>query len=134
MQLDHQGKAQKQPDGIRLRKRAAKQLIKKKPGFEIRTGGRVLDEAHPIPEVQALGTLFWRGKQPLQTAPEIRCFADIWFGFCISTTQEEHRGTSGDCREDLLVTLGDKFDALNQHPCILVLMKGLLLGRWTGVL
>src|SRR5438309_11301135 len=108
MQLDHQGKAQTQPRGIRLRKRAAKQLIKKKPGFEIRTGGRVLDEAHPIPEVQALGTLFWRGKQPLRTAAEVRWFADIWFGFCSSTTQEEHRGTSGDGRVALLVTLGAK--------------------------
>src|SRR5438445_12739006 len=119
MQLDHRGKAHTQPRGIRFRKRAAKQLIKKKPGFEIRTGGRVLDEAYAIPEVQALGALFRRGKQPLQTTPEIRCFADIWFPRIVAAYKEDRR-LRWHARKDLLVgaLLGVK--TVEEHRQILV--------------
>jgi hypothetical protein len=56
--------------------------VEKETGFEVRSGGRKLDLAHTVTQIEFLRALN-RPEQPLQPPPQIRGFADVRFGLCV---------------------------------------------------
>ncbi len=94
--------------------------VEQEARLKVGSGGRILDCAHPIAQVELPGALFDRPEQPLQASPQIRSFADVGFGLGVRCPQKKHRRRCRDGGENLRIPLRREFQALGQHSIILV--------------
>ena len=103
---------------VGLRKSFAQDLVEKEAGFEVGAGGRVLDGADAIAQIEFLCALFDRTQQALQAAAKIRSLADVRLGLGVFAAQQEHSRRGGDGGEDFRVAFGGELQALGQHEII----------------
>src|SRR5208282_3692198 len=115
MQFDQRGEAQTQAIGIGLRKDDAQHLIKDESRFEVRPSQRVFDPAGAMAQVESLGALFRRRKQPLQPPPKISSLADVRLGVQIFPAQKKHRRSGSGGGKDFGVSLRPELYAFGQH-------------------
>src|SRR6266576_5343760 len=99
---------------VRLRKNTAQYPIKKKSGFEVRTGRGIFERADPVTQIQASRALFGRTQQSQQTPAKVGRFADVGLGAAFST-QHEDRGSSGRGSEELEIAACIELKPVRQH-------------------
>ena len=119
VQLEQRGEAQAEAVGVGLGEGLAQHAIQEKAGFEIGTGGGVLDGAHAVAQVQS-SRLFRRAQEAVQAAAQIGGLADIGFGLRIVPAQQEYCRRGRGCCECFRVAIGDELKMLAQHKGILV--------------
>ena len=120
VQLYQRCEAKAQAVGICFRERATQDAVEQESGLEVGSGGRVLDRADTVAQVELLRAFLERAEQTLQAAAEVGGLADVGLGVGIFAAQEEDSRGRGDCGEDLRISLRDEFQALGQHEVILV--------------
>ena len=90
MQLDQRRETEAQAVADKSSGKVARRtLIEQKAGFKVGTGGRVLDRAYAIAQVELLRALFDWAEQPLQAAAQIRGLADVGLGLRIARRAAE---------------------------------------------
>ena len=65
------------------------QFVEQKSRFEVRTGGRVLDPAYAVAQVQPFGALIKGAQQSLQSPSQVGCLADVGIGALIGAAQRK---------------------------------------------
>src|SRR6266576_3872041 len=103
---------------VRLRKNTAQYPIKKKSGFEVRTGRGIFERADPVPQIQASRALFRRAQQSQQSPAKVGGFADIGLGAAFSAEHED-RGSRGRGSEELVIAACIELKPVGQHTGIL---------------
>ncbi len=119
VQLHQWREAQAQAGRVSFRECDSQRLVKKKAGFEVRTGGRVFNRTNALAQVEALGAFFRDGQQALQAATQVGGLGDVGFRALVAT-QEKDRRLRGDGGEDLLVAACIEVKPVEKHRKILV--------------
>src|SRR5579859_6493199 len=130
MQLDQGSEAEAQAIGVSFWKSGAEDLIEDKSRFEVGARQRVFNRADAVAQVEALGSLLWRGKQALQAPAKVGGFADVRLGVGVRAAQEKYSGDGGDGGEDLGVSFRPELNAFRQHKLILSQKSEVKLQKW----
>ena len=100
-------------------KKRAQGLVEDESGFEIRPGGRVLDDGNAVAQVELAGARFGGTEKADESPAEVGGLADVGLRLRVARAQQENRGRGGGRGEDLGVALGAKFELLGKHETIL---------------
>src|SRR5208337_2088585 len=111
MHLDERSKAQPQAIRVGLGKSDAQHLIEDEARFEVRSGWRVFDRVHAIAQVEAPGSPFRGGKQPLKPPPQVGGLTDIRLCVWILSAQKKYGWGGRYSGEDLRVSFRMELDA-----------------------
>ena len=95
MQLHQRREAEAQAVGIGLGKGGPQDAVEQEAGLEVRSGGRVLDCADAVAQVELLGALFDGPEQALEAASQVCGFADIGLGFGVAPRRRKTAGLAG---------------------------------------
>src|SRR5690348_2937090 len=105
MKLDQRSEAKSQAVSVSSGEGLTQEAIEQQGRFKVGSGGRVLDGAHAIAQVELAG---WSGRgaqEALQSPPQVCGFSGVGFGREVGASQQKHRSGGGDRRKSFRVAL-----------------------------